>query len=128
MVTDRLGNLVNANLEQVKCDNFRSGLAVQGYVFGYANLLLTENALFIFGYSRFLSFQQHYPLLIITKDTYQYVSSFPGIRIINPDKVNLHSFNEDIYIEFYLPGIIGTHIEMRFKDITDKSNFSFLEN
>ena len=51
-------------------------------------------------------------------------------KIIIPKKLNLNSFNGDIYIDFVNPGFINTNVEIRLKQISDqvKGDLEFLNS
>ena len=127
-IVDALGERIIIHLEHVKCETFSSGAKNGGYYFSQCDLYVTENALVILGYSRVLSFKQLSVPLVLTTDSSFHFVRFPYARLIKPKKINLNSFNGDIYIEFESPGFIKTNVEIRLQGISDqvKNKLEFL--
>lgn len=119
-IADTLRDELIVKLEQVKCETFCSGAKNGGYYFTHCDLLITEDAMIILGYSRFLSFKRLSVPLVLTTNPSFYFFRFPYAKLIQPKKINLNSFNGDIYIEFVNPGFIDTNVEIRLKDIPEE--------
>lgn len=127
-IIEALAERIIIQLNQVKCETFSSGAKNGGYYFSQCDLYITEDALVILGYSRFISFKQLSVPLVLTTDLLFHFVKFPYARFIKPKKINLNSFNGDIYIEFENPGFIKTNVEIRLSGISDqvKNKLEFL--
>lgn len=127
-IVNTLGNRVIIQLDDVECEAFSSGGKNGGYYFTRCDLYITEDALVIFGYSKTLMMRTLDRPLILTSNSSFYSFSPPYPQLVKPKKLNLNSFNRDIYIEFEQPGIIQTNVEIRLKDISDdvKNELEFL--
>jgi len=127
-VADTLGSRVIAQLERVKCETFYSGAKNGGQNFTHCHLYLTDDALVIFGYSKVLMIKQLRVPLVLTRNSSFYAFVSPYSQLIKPKKINLNSFNGDIYIEFEQPGLIRTNVEIRLKEISSdlKNRLEFL--
>lgn len=119
-IADALSDQVIVKLEQVKCETFCSGAKYGGYYFTGCNLLITADALVILGYSRFMSFKRLAVPLVLTTNPSFFLFRFPYAKLIKPKKLNLNSFNGDVYIEFVNPGFINTNVELRLKGLSEE--------
>jgi len=113
-------------LQDVKTETFGSGTKNSNFYFNRCTLIATDEALIILG--RLNLFKKLCTPIILTNNFLLYRSKFPFANIMKPNKTNLHSFNQDVYIEFENHGPMKTTIDLRVKGLTDevKSKLYFL--
>lgn len=117
-LVDTLGSRIHIHLKNVKAETSSIGAKGGGYHFVRSELLITEDALIIFGWGMIIGFKQLTNPLILTKNPdYRY---FSFAKFIQPVRLDLNSFRGDIHIGFVQPGIIDTEVNFQFKDISDE--------
>jgi len=128
ILVDTLGSRIHIHLQNVKAETSSIGAKNGGYRFLRAELLITEDALIIFGRGSILGLRQLTDPLILTKNPdYRY---FSFAKFIQPVRLELNSFRGDIHIGFVQPGIIDTEVDFQFKDVSDevKQHLLFLND
>ncbi len=108
-----------AKKENVKCNTMTSGRKNIGFLYRKADLYFMNDALIIAGYFNFMQRKVYRSLLIATKSLEFYKENFVNTdEIIVPKKLNLNSFNDDVYIEFGESSFTSTNVEIRLKNLT----------
>ena len=104
----------------VRSENITIGLRNTQFLFRKAELKFLDDAFFIFGYSKVFKYKFYSCLIILTHNENYYRKLFKGAKIVIPKKVNLNSFDKDVYIEFGEAGFTTTSVEIRLKGLSDQ--------
>lgn len=125
-VKDFMSQLLRSDLcilnkiENVKCFTFVTGKRNAEYRFKRVDLVMLEDALFIFGFNNLLGKKLYTSHIIITPNYEFYKKSFPTIKIPEKFKSNLNSFNGDVYIECVESDGFYNSIEIRLENLTNE--------
>ena len=119
IVMKALAEKVITHLENVKSETSSIGVKGRGYYFSRCELVITEDALIIFGWGRIKGFKQLTAPLILTKNP-AYFDNFPFAKPIWPKSLALNSFGGDVRIGYTQRGFIDTDVEFVFKGIPDE--------
>lgn len=115
---DTLGSRIQIHLKNIKVETSSIGAKGGGYHFVRSELLITEDALIIFGWGMIVGFKQLTDPLILTKNPdYRY---FSFAKFIQPVRLDLNSFRGDIHIGFVHPGLIDTEVDFHFNDVSEE--------
>ncbi|GIM61021.1 hypothetical protein ACF3OB_06870 [Capnocytophaga canis] len=118
-----LGLKLNYTLYSVKCETFISGGGAgrgqHKYRFRLADLYFYENALVIAGYFKIGKYKSYKTVLFLSNDN-KLILNRHNIEVKTPKKVNLNSFNSDVYIEFIISNFIETIVEIRLKHLSEE--------
>ena len=110
-----------AKKENVRCSTMTSGRKKIDSLYRKADLYFMNDALIIAGYYNFLQRKIYKNLLIATQELEFYKDNFENAdEIIIPKKLNLNSFNNDVYIEFGESSFTSTNVEIRIKNLTNE--------
>lgn len=108
-----------AKMENVSCNSMTSGKIKIGFLYRKADLYFMNDALIIAGYCNFMQRKLYRIILIATKSLEFYKDNFVNSdEIIVPKKLNLNSFNDDVFIEFGESSFTSTNVEIRLKNLT----------
>jgi hypothetical protein len=121
LIKVNLPGAVILDLPQVECDTFNAGAKGNRFHFSSCDLLLIKDAIIILSCSLRNVFKQLIQPIILTKEVAKYNQVFPFAFAVNPNKLNLNSFNKEIYIEFEVRELITTYIEIRLKGISEEN-------
>jgi hypothetical protein len=119
IVMKALAGEVITHLENVRSETSSIGVKGRGYYFSRCELVITEDALIIFGWGRIKGFKQLTAPLILTSNP-TYFDNFPFAKPIWPTSLALNSFGGNVCISYTQPGFIDTDVEFVFKGITDE--------
>ncbi|WP_296150379.1 hypothetical protein [uncultured Flavobacterium sp.] len=110
----------NYEKSNVKCETYASGARDNGYAFRKCDLKFFDDAFFIIGFMKIGRFKFYKRIFIITQNDISYYKKFAGAKVFNPKKINLNSFNKDVFIECGESSFFKTNYEIRLKDLTDE--------
>lgn len=116
IVMKALAGEVITHLENVRSETSSIGLKGRGYYFSRCELVITEDALIIFGWGRIKGFKQLTAPLILTNNP-AYFDNFPFAKPIWPTSLALNSLGGNVCISYTQPGFIDTDVEFVFKGI-----------
>lgn len=119
IVMKALAGKVITHLENVKSETSSIGVKGRGYYFSRCELVITEDALIIFGWGRIKGFRQLTAPLILTNNS-AYFDNFPFAKPIWPKSFSPNSFGGNVRIGYTQPGFIDTDVEFVFKGIPDE--------
>ena len=123
-VINELNNIQNSglrlirNINDVKCVTFLSGAKNKNYSFNKADLYLYENALLVVGYFKIGNYKFYKSALLFSQNE-RIINNQKNIKVISPQSFNLHSFNDDVYIEFDESNFINLNVEIRLKNLNE---------
>ena len=103
----------------VKCETYASGARDDGYAFRRCDLKFLEDALLIIGFVKLGKFKLYKRVYIITQNEIAYSKKFIGAKVFKPKKINLNSFNNDIFIECGESSFTTTSYDFRLKNLSD---------
>lgn len=109
---------LNKFLSSVKCETFISGSINTNYLFRVADLYFYENAFLIIGYFKVGKYKFYKSALLLSND--ESLINNTNIKVISPRKLNINSFNKDVYIEFVESIYINTSIEIRLTNLKEE--------
>lgn len=119
---------VTKQLQNVKCFTFATGRRRVNFRFNRADLVMTDDAFFIFGFSRLGKFKLYQCLIILTDQKEYYAQHFESATIPDLIKFNLNSFNNDVYIEFGKSDSLYENIEIRLENLSaEDKNYIYLK-
>ncbi|WP_405230768.1 hypothetical protein [Capnocytophaga stomatis] len=78
-----------------------------------------ENALVIAGYFKIGKYKSYKTVLFLSNDN-NLILNRHNIEVKTAKKVNLSSFNNDVYIEFIIPSFIEKSVEIRLKHLSEE--------
>ncbi len=110
--------IITKELKDIRCFCFATGKRNHDFRFNKTDVYILEDALFIFGYSEFQNLKWYKCLVILTHREDIYKEQFPTAQIPKLYKLNLHSFNQDVFIEFQTTPGIYSNIEIRLENLS----------
>ena len=75
--------------------------------------------LLIIGFVKLGKFKLYKRVYIITQNEIAYSKKFIGAKVFKPKKINLNSFNNDIFIECGESSFTTTSYDFRLKNLSD---------
>ncbi|MBM7421156.1 MULTISPECIES: hypothetical protein [Chryseobacterium] len=119
---------VTKQLQNVKCFTFATGRRRENFRFNRADLVMTDDALFIFGFYKLAKLKFYQCLIILTDQKEYYTQHFESATIPVLIKFNLNSFNNDVYIEFGKSDSLYENIEIRLENLSaEDKNYIYLK-
>ena len=103
----------------VKCETYASGARDDGYAFRRCDLKFLDDALFVIGFVKLGKFKFYKRVYIITQNEIAYSKKFIDAKVFNPKKINLNSFNKDVFIECGESSFTTTSYDIILKNLTD---------
>lgn len=115
-------------LVDLKCKTFLSGFKMGDYYFNRCDLVVTRTSVIIYGYSRLLNYKWYARPLVFSPAMMP--SGYASGKQVVPKKVNLHSFDNSVYIEFVISGFMDTNVDLKIFDVPEevREKMVFLEN
>jgi len=110
---------LNKTIDYVKCEVFTNGARNPNYKFRLADLYFFENSFLVVGIFKLGNFK-FYKTAILLSNNFELKQDNPDIKITALRNINLHSFNEDVYIEFGYSKFNDTNVEIRLKNLTEE--------
>ena len=110
---------LNLELNEVKCETYISGAKNTNFLFRRADLKFFEEYFLVIGYVQFRKYKFYKTAIIFTNKKI-INSNLKAAIFIKPKKINLNSFNKDVYIEFGKSKITDTNVEIRIKNLTEE--------
>jgi len=117
IIANTKGDLVMI-LNQINCESSTLGLKNRDYIFNKADVYILPDALILFGYWQNIFFKQLSVPIILTNHLEKYLFNYGVSKIVNPDKMNLNSFNGDVYFSFGEAGFFSTSVDIRLKGLS----------
>lgn len=113
-----LNLILNLSLQSVKCKTFTSGAPDSKYSFKSADLYFYKNAFLIVGYFKIRKYKFYKTAIFLSNDNE--LKNKQNIRVIVPKKINLNSFNKEVYIEFGESSFSETNVEVHLKNLNEE--------
>lgn len=119
ILTD-VGDKIKISHPGVRCSTFGSGAKNSNYIFNRCDLYLTDDAAIIFGYTPLGQFKLLRSPIILTASQARYLRFSLLSTVIAPGKLNVNSFNNEVFIEFGEAGWRTTNVEIRMKELSNE--------
>lgn len=104
----------------LKCTCFNSGRKGAGLRFNRCDVYILEDAVFICGFTKILSYKIFTGHIFLTLEPAKYYPLQLPFNIVKPKKINPYSFNNEVYIEFGESGWNGVNTEIRIKGLAEE--------
>ena len=118
IIVEAIKDTIVFSLTNVVCSTFKSGIKGGNFDFNRCDLYLNEDALIILGYKKIGVFEYLSSPVIVVGNYEEYPLSFKSAKVMKPKKINMNSFNNEVYIEFEVKGWMTTTLEIRLKHIS----------
>ncbi len=96
----------------VKCETFTSGRRTSAYRFNYCDLIFFKESFLIIGYDKYGNSKSFVNKI--------YISNGIVNKTEKLKKINLHSFGNEVYIEFGESNFSSTGVEIRLKGLSEE--------
>ena len=107
-------------VKNIKSFTFVTGRRNSIFRFRGVDLVMLDDAFFIFGFNSLGSLKFYKCLIILTENKKVYRSHFSTAQIPEMFKFNLNSFNNDVYIEFNEKSQFYSNVEIRLEKLTQE--------
>lgn len=111
-LNDDLKDEIISQKNFVKCETFTSGRRTSAYRFNYCDLIFFKESLLIVGFNKYGSSRSFVKKIHLSKGL---VNGTEKLK-----KINLHSFGNEVYIEFGESSFSSTGVEIRLKDLLEE--------
>ena len=118
-IKQRFSDRVLLQVLGAKSATFSSGAKGAGVHFSTCDLFITSDAWIVIGYSKIFSFTTFASPVVLSTNHLTCHCLRPFAIVAPPKKINIRSFDAEIYIEFTRPTWITTTIEFRLKGISE---------
>ena len=112
ILNDDLKDQIISRKNFVKCETFTSGRRTSAYRFNYCDLIFFKESFLIIGYDKYGNSKSFVKKIFISKGI---VNKTEKLK-----KINLHSFGNEVYIEFGESSFSSTGVEIRLKGLSEE--------
>lgn len=118
-ILEEIGDFIKISLKDCIVESSTLGAKNSAFLINKADIYFSEDAIFIFGYSSTFSLKSYSCPIILTNELASTKSQFKKAIVKKPIKINLHSFDKDIYLEFGEANWPSTNVSWRIKGIEE---------
>ncbi|OYU66165.1 MAG: hypothetical protein CFE22_10595 [Cytophagaceae bacterium BCCC1] len=128
-IIGEIENFVKIKLKNCNVESSTLGAKNSAFLINKADIYFSEDSIFIFGYSPTFSSKSYSCPIILTNDFDEVSLRFRKAIVKKPLRINLNSYNKDIFIEFGDAIWLSTNVSLRIKGIDEeiKSKIQELE-
>jgi hypothetical protein len=108
-LNDDINDEIVSRKNFVKCETFTSGRRTSAYRFNYCDLIFFKESFLIIGFDKYGNSKSFVKKIFISNGI---VNKTERLK-----KINLHSFGNEVYIEFGESSFSSTSVEIRLKGL-----------